>query len=95
MDKNSKLFIVADSIEHCQILENYLAETNWDVSKFDNPDEALEKIEAEHPRVVVVDLPLDFMQEKFGLSPPVRTPIRPMWPFSPEVDPREVAKVFS
>ncbi len=93
MDKNSKLFIVADSIEHCQILENYLAETNWDVSKFDNPDEALEKIEAEHPRVVVVDLPLDFMQEKFGLLPSQDTDTAYV-AILPEVDPREVAKFF-
>ena len=93
MEKNDKLFIVADSIENCLVLESYLTGTDWLVTKFDDPDEAIDKIEVEHPRVVVVDLALEFMQEKFG-SLPSQDIETAYVAVLPEVDPREVAKFF-
>lgn len=93
MEKNGKLFIVADSLDHCQVLEDHLAGTDWAVSKFDDPDEALDKIKVEHPGMVIVDLPLECMQEKFG-SLPSQDLDTAYIAILPEVNPREVAKFF-
>ncbi len=93
MEKNGKLFIVTDSLENCRMLEGHLEGTEWHVSKFDDPDRSLEKIVIDRPEVVVVDLPLEFMQEKFNplFSQDNDTAYVAILP---EVDPRDVARFF-
>jgi len=93
MDSNDKLFIVTDSLEGCRALKQYLVDTDWKVSTFDDSDQAIDHIKLEQPAVVVVDLPLDLMQEKFGLLPSLDLDTAYV-AILPEVDPREVAKFF-
>ncbi len=93
MDSNDKLFIVTDSLEGCRALKRYVVDTEWKVSTFDDSDQAIDRIKLEQPAVVVVDLPLDLMQEKFGLLPSLDLDTAYV-AILPEVDPREVAKFF-
>jgi len=93
MDSNDKLFIVTDSLEGCRALKRYVVDTDWKVSTFDDSDQAIDRIKLEQPAVVVVDLPLDLMQEKFGLLPSLDLDTAYV-AILPEVDPREVAKFF-
>ncbi len=93
MDSNDKLFIVTDSLEGCRALKRYVVDTDWKVSTFDDADQAIDSIKLEQPAVVVVDLPLDLMQEKFGLLPSLDLDTAYV-AILPEVDPREVAKFF-
>jgi len=93
MDSNDKLFIVTDSLEGCRALKQYVVGTDWEVSTFDDSDQAIDRIKVEQPAVVVVDLPLDLMQEKFGSLPSLNLDTAYV-AILPEVDPREVAKFF-
>jgi len=93
MAKNGKIFIVSDSLENCRVLEEHLTNTDWHVSQFDDPDKAIDSINVEHPAVVVVDLPLLLMKEKFGSLPSLDLDTAYV-AILPEVNPREVAKFF-
>jgi len=93
MATNGNLFIVTDSLASCRVLEQYLIDTNWHISQFDDPDQAIIQIKEQQPAVVVVDLPLDLMQEKFGSLPSLNLDTAYV-AILPEVDPREVAKFF-
>jgi phosphoserine phosphatase RsbU/P len=93
MAKKGKIFIVSDSLDNCRVLEEYLTNTDWNVSQFDDPDKAIDSIKVEHPAVVVVDLPVGVMQEKFGSLPSLDLDTAYV-AILPEVNPREVAKFF-
>lgn len=93
MESNDKLFIVTNSLEDCRLLEQYVIDTGWHVSNFDDPDQAIDRIKIEQPAVVVVELPVDLMQEKFGPLPNLDLDTAYV-AILPEVDPREVAKFF-
>jgi len=93
MATNGNLFIVTDSLDSCRVLEQYLIDTNWHISQFDDPDQAIIQIKEQQPAVVVVDLPLDLMQGKFGSLPSLNHDTAYV-AILPEVDPREVAKFF-
>jgi serine phosphatase RsbU (regulator of sigma subunit) len=91
--QKGKLFIVADNMEHCRKLGEFISDSGWQVSPFDDPNEAISHIKSENPAVVVVDLPLDIMQEKFGPLPSLDMDTAYV-AILPEVDPRDVAKFF-
>lgn len=93
MAKNEKIFIVSDSLQGCRVLEEYLTDTDWQVSQFEDSDKAIERIKVEHPSVVVVDLPVDLMLSKFGSLPSLDLDTAYVAIVS-EVNPREVAKFF-
>ncbi len=93
MNKNGKLYIVADNQQSCRELESHLAGTSWRVSCFDEPSAAIAAIKVDHPGVVVVDLPVS----------PLRTQLVKMASMDmdvayvvvvPESDPREVVELF-
>lgn len=93
MATNGNLFIVTDSLDGCRVLEQYLIDTSWRITQFDDPDQAIIQIKEQQPAVVVVDLPLDLMQQKFGSLPSLNLDTAYV-AILPEVDPREVAKFF-
>lgn len=109
MAQIGKLFIVASSLDDCCMLEQYLgirdseksdsfleqsfSVSDWEVSKFDDPDVAIRCIKEECPSVVVVDLPIKLMEEQFG-SLPSQDIDTAYVAILPEVNPRSVAKYF-
>lgn len=93
MDKNGKLFIVADSQDKCHALNAHLVDTSWRVSIFDKPENALAAIKIDHPGVVVIDLPLSAIREKFACLPSQDVDIAYVVVL-PETDPRDVVELF-
>ena len=93
MPKKGNLLIVSDSLKNCQSLEDHLHGTGWQITQSFDPSKALIVIKKERPAVVILDLPLDLMQEKFTalLTLDLETAYVVI---IPEVNPREVAKFF-
>ena len=93
MNKNGKLYLVADNQQSCRELESHLAGSSWRVTCFDDPSAAIAAIKVDHPGVVVVDLPCS----------PTRTQLIELAATDmdvayvvvvPESDPREVVALF-
>ena len=93
MSIKGDLFIVSDSLDSCQFLEEDLVDAGWQVIQFDDPFKAIADIKKKRPAVVVLDLPLDLMKDKFSslLNLDLETAYIVILP---EVNPREVAKFF-
>jgi len=93
MPKKGDLLIVSDSLKNCQSLEDHLNGSGWQITYSFNPSKALVAIKKKRPAVVILDLPLDLMQEKFTslLTLDLETAYVVI---IPEVNPREVAKFF-
>ncbi|TNE81770.1 MAG: response regulator [Gammaproteobacteria bacterium] len=93
MEKNGKLFIVADNRDNCRELEALLGGTSWRVTCFDEPAAAIDAIKVDHPGVVVIDLPFSAIRDQLlALASPDRDVAYIM--VLPEGDPRQVVELF-
>lgn len=93
LEKNGKLFIVADTTDKCEVLQRQLDQSGWDIRQFTDPEDAVAQVKEVCPSVVLVDLPLPLIQQKYAHQPMLDADTAYVV-ITPDISAREVANLF-